>query len=184
VPGSLHGAASLLRFFAMRKLLFLLSLLALPLLANAQLRFGYFSRDSVFRAMPEYATAQKNMADLRAKYDAEMKRAEDEFNAKYEEFLGQQRELVPSIMRKRQTELQEMMDKNVAFKKEATRLLDEARNDAYAPLKRKLDGAVAEIGRARGYAFILNTDGDACPYIDPAYGEDITEKLKVSLSIR
>ena len=59
------------------------------------LRYGYFSLDSVFTAMPEYAVAQKNLADLRAKYDEEMKRAEDEFNAKYEEFLETQRDLIP-----------------------------------------------------------------------------------------
>ena len=114
--------------------------------------------------MPEYAVAQKNLADLRAKYDEEMKRAEDEFNAKYEELLETQRDLIPSILSKRQTELQEIMEKNVAFKKEAVRLLDEARKDAYAPLRERIFEAVRRIGRERGYAFVLNTDGDACPY--------------------
>lgn len=167
----------------MRKLCFLLLLLAMPFVAQAQLRFGYFSHDAVLKLMPEYATAQKNMADLRAKYDAEMQRSEEEFNAKYEDFLEKQRDLVPSILRKRQAELQEMMDKNVAFKKEAMRLLDEASNDAFAPVKQKLNEAVKELGRSRGYAFVLNTDGDACPWIDPSLGEDVTDALKQNLGI-
>ena len=100
----------------MKKLFFLLMFSVMVCTSRAQsLRYGYFSLDSVFTAMPEYAVAQKNLADLRAKYDEEMKRAEDEFNAKYEEFLETQRDLIPSILSKRQTELQEIMEKNVAF---------------------------------------------------------------------
>ena len=37
--------------------------------------------------MPGYAIAKHNMDELREKYDAETKRVETEFNAKYEEFL-------------------------------------------------------------------------------------------------
>ena len=103
-----------------------------------------------------------------------MKRSEQEFNAKYEEFLDEQRDLVPAILRKRQTEIQEMMEKNVAFKQEAQRLLKQAETDALAPVKLKLNEAMAKVGAQQGYAFILNTDGDACPYIDASMSEDAT----------
>lgn len=142
--------------------------------AATLLRYGYISYDSVFRAMPEYAETQQSIAMLRSKYDAEMKRSEDEFNAKYEEFLETQRDLVPSILRKRQAELQEMMDKNTAFKAEARRLLAQAEQDAYAPLHARLRAAVGEVAAEQGLAFVLNTDRNACPYINPAMGVDIT----------
>ena len=87
--------------------------------------------------------AQRSIDDLRQKYESEMKRSEQEFNAKYEEFLDEQRDLVPAILRKRQTEIQEMMEKNVAFKQEAQRLLKQAETDALTPVKRKLNDAVA-----------------------------------------
>lgn len=169
----------------MKKLFFLLVFFATATMAGAQsLRYGYFSLDSIFTAMPEYAAAQKNLSDLRAKYDEEMKRAESEFNAKYEEFLETQRDLIPSILYKRQTELQEIMEKNVAFKKEAARLLEEARKDAYAPLRARIFEAVRRIGGERGFAFVLNTDGDACPYVDPACGENINPLLRTALNIK
>ena len=145
------------------------------------IRFGYFSYDSIFRSLPEYEIAQKNLADLRSKYDAELKRAEDEFNQKYEEFLEAQRDLVPSILQKRQLELQELMEKNMAFKNEARRLLRQAELDAYAPIKKKINDAVRLIGNGHGLAFVLNTDGDACPFIDPNFGMDITENIRTFL---
>lgn len=155
--------------------------MALPIMASAQIRFGYFSYETVLKQMPDYLLAQRSVDDLRLKYESEMKRAEQDFNAKYEEFLEVQRDLVPSILRKRQTELQEMMDKNIEFKKDAQRLLKQAETDAYVPVKKKLNEAVAKIAAEHGYAFVLNTDGDACPYVNPELGEDTTELIKAAI---
>lgn len=165
----------------MKKLFLLIVLGVLSLTTNAQTRFGYFSFDNVLKSMPDYVMAQRSIDDLRQKYDAEMKRAEDEFNSKYEEFLDVQKDLVPAILRKRQAELQEMMQKNINFKNESQRLLKQAEADAFAPVKNKLYNALTKVGQAQGYAFILNTDGDACPYVNPEMGEDATEFIKEAL---
>ena len=58
---------------------------------------------------------------------------------KGEEFLDGQRTYAKTILEKRQAELRELMEKNIAFKAEATRLLQQAENDAYAPLKAKIN---------------------------------------------
>lgn len=166
----------------MKKLFLLIVLGVLSLTANAQTRFGYFSFDNVLKSMPDYVMAQRSIDDLRQKYDAEMKRAEDEFNSKYEEFLDVQKDLVPAILRKRQAELQEMMQKNINFKNESQRLLKQAEADAFAPVKNKLYNALTKVGQAQGYAFILNTDGDVCPYVNPEIGEDATELIKEALN--
>lgn len=166
----------------MKKLFLLIVLGVLSLTANAQTHFGYFSFDNVLKSMPDYVMAQRSIYDLRQKYDAEMKRAEDEFNSKYEEFLDVQKDLVPAILRKRQAELQEMMQKNINFKNESQRLLKQAEADAFAPVKNKLYNALTKVGQAQGYAFILNTDGDACPYVNPEMGEDATELIKEALN--
>ncbi|MBQ4022540.1 MAG: OmpH family outer membrane protein [Prevotella sp.] len=164
------------------KAIFLFYLFAfLPLNASAQIRFGYFSYEQVFRNMPQYSIMQRNMDNLEAQYDAEMKRAEDEFNSKYEDFLLHRSTYAEPIKQKRQAELQALMEKNIAFKKEANRLLEAARRDAEMPLKQMIAEALATIGQQGGYAFILNTDNNAVPFIDPALGEDITQQLKQRL---
>src|SRR3712207_3234162 len=76
--------------------------------AAGALKFGYFSYEEAMKSSADYSLIQRNMADLRAKYDAEMKRVEDEFNKKYEDFLDGQRNFAPSILKKRQAELQEL----------------------------------------------------------------------------
>ena len=165
----------------MKKFILFIFLLALPLIAGAQIRFGYLSYNTVLTSMTDYQLAKRSIDDLKLKYDAEMKRSEKEFNEKYEEFLEVQRDLVPSILRKRQGELQEMMEKNIAFKNDAQQLLKQAETDAYAPVKKKLNEAVANVARERGYAFVINTDNDACPYVNHEMGEDATEAVKAAI---
>lgn len=141
-------------------------------------QFGYFSFDEVFRSSGEYAIAQRSLSDLRAKYAAEQKRAEDEFNKKYEEFLDEQSSFAPNIREKRQAELEEIMKKNMAFRQESERLLKEAEASALNPLRERITSAAQRIGTESGYAFILNTDNNAVPFISINYGVDITAQLK------
>ena len=59
--------------------------------------------------------------------------------------------------------------------------LKQAETDTYAPIRAKLQEAIRSVGAEHGYAFILNTDGDACPYIDPEMGEDVTDLVNEAL---
>ena len=166
----------------MKKLFFSIAMLLLPLLAAAQqstpvFKFAYFSYEKVLHAMADYAAATRSLNELKAKYDAETKRSVDDFNSRYEDFLDVQRKLEPSILRKRQAELEELMDRNIAFRKESERLLKKAEDDIYAPVRKKLDTTVRQMGKESGYAFILNTDNNGLPYTNPAIGEDITDAL-------
>ena len=167
----------------MRKLLFSLVMLVLPMISQAQttIKYGYLSYQEVLKFMPEYVVAQTKLVDLKQKYDNEMKRVEDEFNKKYEQFLEGQKDFAPTILRKRQVELQELIAKNIAFKEEAKRLLAQAETESYAPLKAKLAETLRGIGEARGFMFILNTDNDNLPYANSAFGEDITTLVKECL---
>lgn len=143
---------------------------------KAQL-FAYLSYEQVLKSMPDYNLVQTTLADERAKYEAELKRVEQDFNLKYEEFLEGQRDFPQTILRKRQTELKELLERNVSFKAESRQALAESEAKTMAPLKAKLAEVLEKIGLEQGYAFILNTDANAVPFINPALGEDITQKV-------
>ena len=148
---------------------------------NSTFRFGYLSYEAALQAMPDYAKAQKKLTDLKAQYQAETKRVEDEFNRKYEEFLDGQHDFPKTILQKRQTELQELMEKNIAFKESGRAELIQAEKDLLAPLKIRLIELLGKIGRERGYAFIYDTDTKALPFLNPAMGEDINQLVKNAL---
>jgi len=163
----------------------LLSVVALSATAQVEqptVKYGYLSYEAVFQAMPEYAAMQASVEQLRSQYAAEQQRAENDFNKKYEEFLDGQKNFPKTILQKRQSELQEILDKNIAFKKESLRLLSKAEEDAKAPLKTRLDNAVAKVAEERGFAFVINTDTGATLWLSPVMGEDITEAVKQTLN--
>ena len=146
------------------------------------LKFGYLSIDSVLLSMPEYAQLQQDMATMRQQYEAEMKRVEDDFNKKYEEFLDGQKSFPQTILQKRQSELQEMLDKNIAFKKEGLQMVKDTEKTQKDVILMMIEMTVKTIGMQRGYAFILNTDTNATPWLNPAMGEDITAAVKEMLN--
>ena len=166
----------------MKKLFLLLALVALPFVADAQTaKYATFSYDSVMHVMPDYKAALATLADLRRQYDAEIKRTEDDFNAKYESFIEVYSGLDINIRNKRQNELQELMARGMAFKEETRRLLRNAEKDLLKPVRARIDAALTEVAQENGYDFVLNTDNNAIPYTNPEISEDITMLLKEKL---
>ncbi len=160
----------------------------LPLSVSAQsstgdnpLRYGYMSYDSVLHSMAEYAAVEASMTQLAGQYTAEQKRAENEFNQKYEEFLDGQREMPQSILQKRQSELQELLDRNIAFKKESQKLLAKARAEAEAPLRQRIAEAMGNVGMERGLVFIVNTDHQPLAWTHPVMAVDVTSAVMAKL---
>ena len=141
--------------------------------ATPSIKFGYLSYQAAIKSMADYSLVQQKLTDLKAQYQAEAKRVEDEFNRKYEEFLEGQREFPKSILQKRQTELQELMEKNIAFKNSSREQLAKEETEAFAPLYNKLNETLAKICAEKGYAFIIDTDIKAVPVVNPLMCEDI-----------
>ena len=175
----------------MKKTILFLLLTVVSLAVSAQdaqpkdsvaFKFGYLSYDSVMVAVPDYTELKTNMAQLREQYEAEQKRVENDFNKKYEEFLDGQASFPKTILQKRQSELQELLDRNIEFKKQSQKMLSEAEANMMEVIKTTINMAVNIIAQERGYAFVLNTDKEAVTFINPALGEDITEAVKQLLN--
>lgn len=143
-----------------------------------QAKIGYFSYKAILEDMPDYVTAMLGVETLRKQYDEELKAASDEFNEKYELFLDQQNMLDEPIKQKRQADLQSLLDRNTQFRNESMRLLRQAEQDALAPVKQKLNKAIQSVGYSGAFLLIVNTDSEACPYIDSNSAEDVTAKIK------
>ena len=146
------------------------------------IRFGYLSYESVFTAMPEYAAVEQQMQEMQASYEKEMQRVEEEFNKKYESFLEGQKDFPRTILLKRQTELEQLMKQNIEFKNESRRALKKAREEALQPVRTRLAEALAAVAGELRLALVINTDANACPFIDPKMGVNIQEQVGKFLS--
>ena len=149
----------------------------------AQSRFGYVSYVEIDKALPEYAIVEAHLDELEAKYEAEMERADREFNQKYADFIEEQSQLPDNIRMKRHKELQELMELSMAFKEEVNSAMREARHEMMKPLYEKVDEAVMKVCVDGGYDYILNTDDRSYIAINPKNGKDITRVLRKALKV-
>lgn len=142
--------------------------------AQGQVRFGYASYNGLLQLMPEYSEVQVQMNELKTKYEAEARYNETAFKRMFAEFLQGQKDFPQTILLKRQRDLQEAMEKGLAFRRSADSLLRAAEHDLLAPLRARLDSAVAAVGLERGYGYVVNTDERAYMFFHPQVAEDAT----------
>ena len=95
----------------MRKFIFILMLLPMALMAQTN-TFGYFRYSKVMEQLPEYAQVLKEYNELKKRCDTEIARNEEELTRAYVAYLDGQNEFPEPILRKRQKELQELVDKS------------------------------------------------------------------------
>lgn len=149
--------------------------------SRMELSFGYFSYNDVLHNMRGYVEAEQRIASLRATYQQELKRSEEEFSRQFGEFIEGQQTFPENILLKRQKELEQLMDGSLKFKEEARRLLEQSEEDTMSPLRKRVDDAVVRLGMERGYAFILDTDKGSFPFVSGTIGTDVTADLLMML---
>ena len=149
--------------------------------APARPKYGTVRLDSLLKTMPEYQHAQIQLAQLRRQHEAEATYNETAFRRMFAEFLQGQKDFPENILLKRQRELQEAMEKGIAFRQAADSLLRDARRDLEAPVRDLLLRAVRAAAAERGYELVVNLDNDALPFTDPARTENATPYIEEKL---
>lgn len=142
--------------------------------AQSQVKYGYLSYDAVLRGMPEYDEAQLAMGELVKKYEAEASYNEMNFKRLFAEFLEGQKEFPQSILLKRQRDLQEAMEKGLAYRQSADSLLHAAKEELMLPLRQRLDSAICNVALERGYECVVNSDTRSHLFFSPGVAEDAT----------
>ncbi len=156
-----------------RKFIFLI--LLLPLTAIAQTKFGYFNYNELLHQHPQYAVVQAEYDSLVRRCENEVLRNEQELTRSYVAFLNGQQSFPEPILRKRQKELQELVDNSVIFRNELKVWLVEARDSLFAPLHATVDDVVARICLQNNLAYAVDLESVGYKFINPSFAYDITE---------
>ena len=158
----------------MRKLLFVLILLPFTLSAQT-VEFGFFGMNEVMEALPEYTAAQNEYNSLLELCDKEVAYNEAELTRIYVAFLDGQQSFPEPILRKRQKELQEMVDRSVVFRDQLKDYLAEAHDSLFLPIEQNIDAAVERVCLRNNLAYAIDTDKAAYRFINPNFGVNITD---------
>ena len=163
----------------MKKLIIFL-LMVLPLSVFAQeVKIAIVNSQEVVTAMPEFATMQKTLADMDAKYKQELKVMEEEYNKKYADFIAQQDSLTENIKMRRMQELQDMEQRTQNFIQISQQDFQKKQGELFTPIQDKLKNAIKAVGDEKGYTYILdpqivlyqgNTAVDATQFVKAKLG--------------
>lgn len=155
----------------------LFTILALLLCSNLyaqEVRFAYVDADSVMRSLPAYADAQKQLAMLCRQYEQEVLYNEQAFQRQFSEFLEGQKDFPEAILLKRQRDLQDALEKGLAFRRDCDKLLKEAEHDILQPIREEVEAAIREEGREGHYTLVFP---HAPLYANPGTLDDITARV-------
>lgn len=145
--------------------------------------YGYLSYNAIYLAMPEYEEAKRQLEDLKNQYVKEGERAQEEFERKFTEYLHNVKNFPDNIARKRQYELETLMEENMAMKQDADELLKQAEEELETQIIIVIDEAIRAVGMEQRLDFIFNTDGKTAPFIHPYKAIDVTDMVKEKLGI-
>lgn len=159
----------------MRKILLLLILV--PLFATAQTRFGYYHHSEVLNAVPGFKKAQKEYELLKQRCDAEIERNEKELTRYYVAYLEGQQDFPEPILRKRQKELQQMVDSSILLRDQLKQWLSEAKDSLFMPFEEKITSAIEYVCVKGNLAYAINAEDVVYKYINPNIGVNITQSI-------
>jgi outer membrane protein len=158
----------------MRKLFFVL--LFVPLMLQVQnTEFGYLGLKEVMNALPEARVAQEEYDALVALCDQEIEHSEETLTRAYVSFLDGQQSFPEPILRKRQKELQEMVDRIVVLRDELKEYLVQAHDSLFSPIVQKIDTAIESVCLRNNLAYAIDTDKEVYRFVNHNFGVNITD---------
>ncbi len=160
----------------------MMALLLAPLSLFAQ-KFGHFNSAEIVQAMPEYATAQKEIQNLQQQYENELKRMQDELGKKGEEYNQQRDSLPENVRQRREQELDELYKRIQQSYQDNQQSLQKTSAEKMQAITTKIMNAVKEVGTSGGYVYIMDTTA-GIPYISTTLSTDITSQIKTKLGLK
>ncbi len=146
-------------------------------------KFGFIDFNATLRRMPEYIEAEYNLQNIQSEYQDELDRSKREFERQYIEFMLEQDHLSPSVVAKRQKELQLLMDNNAKFKDDVQLQLEAKRDEMLTPLKKRLLSTVSEVCVELNLDYVVDTGKGTYLFINQEKGVDISDQVNTRLGI-
>ena len=164
------------------KKLILAALIALPMSVFAQ-KFAHVNTATIIQAMPEYTAAQNEMQTLTKTYEDELKRMQDEFKSKLDDYEKNQATLPDAVKQRRESELQDLNQRMQQYYQTSQEELQKAQQTKMQAITAKVTEAIKEVGTAGGYVYVMDVTS-GIPFINETLSTDVTAQVKSKLGIK
>ncbi len=150
--------------------------------AKAQSKIGYIQFDAIIQALPEFKTLQTQLTAYQKQWSDQLGTLNTEYQNKATEYQAKQATMTDAVKAGKVAELTDLQKRFQEQQTLASQQVDAKTSELSKPLIDKVKGAISEVAKEKGYAYVLNsTQTDLL--VSPA-ADDLGPAVKVKLGIK
>ena len=139
----------------MKRMILAVGILSMAFMLHAQ-KFGHVTSELLLQAMPEYDSAQTELAELQQHYELEIERIQVEINKKIEEFNQGEATMSDLIKEAKASEIQELQMRLQNFSQTAQQDLQQQGMRVIQPVMEKARNAINEVAKEHGLIYVFD----------------------------
>jgi outer membrane protein len=156
---------------------------SIPVFAQQPLKFGHVNTEELFAALPELDLVEKQMEEEYKKQESQLTTLQEAMKAKQEEYMKLVKTMSNEDRAQREEELTQMNQRVQNFYTLAQQLLQSKEQELKAPLLRKVEKAIQEVGEENGFLYIFEVTSGV-PVFRSAKSVDVNPLVKAKLGIK
>ncbi|MGF1587494.1 MAG: OmpH family outer membrane protein [Bacteroidales bacterium] len=129
-------------------------------------KYGYINTSQLLNVMPESKEADLQMRNEVAKLEEELDNLNVEYQNKLQKYVEEQESLTAVVKQLRERELVELQTRMQEFQSGAQEGLQQRRAELLQPIFDRIDKAISEVAREKGYYFVFDIERSGILYYD------------------
>lgn len=173
----------------MKKLTILVAVILMATLgsfsANAQ-KIGYVDMQDIISQMPETAQADSALGSYRDNLVQQYQSMNQEFQTKADAFVKDSVKMNQAIKEAKRAELRDLQSRISQLQQSSQQELQQEQGQLLQPIIEKVQKAVSELAKAKGYAYVLDDSqggGGNILVVKPA-ADNLTAEVKAKLGLK
>lgn len=166
----------------MKRMILAVGILSMAFVLHAQ-KFGHVTSELLLEAMPEYDSAQQELAELQQHYELEIERIQVEINKKIEEFNQGEATMSALIKEAKASEIQELQMRLQNFSQTAQQDLQQQGMRVIQPVMEKARNAINAVAKEHGLIYVFDLS-QGNPVYTSEESLDMVPLVKAKLGIQ
>lgn len=166
----------------MKSKIFFLSALFFCSITFAQTKLGTIDNDYIINLMPEAKIVIKLSQEYSQKLDSSFSIKIMEYQVKVDDYKKNEAEYGELMKKTLVNEIKSLEDDIKKYQENGNKLLEIKQNELMRPLYKKLNEAVDQVAKEKGFTQILTVQGNQFAYMDEKF--DITKLVMDKLGVK
>lgn len=167
----------------MKNLILAIAFISIGLSAQAQTqKIGYINSLELLSVMPEIKKADKDVEAYRKTFIDQLESMNKEYEQKVKAFQASEKTLSEPIKEIKIKEIQDLEKRIVDLNQNAEEKVSKKREDLYAPALEKANKAIQDVGKEKGFSYIMDSSTGALLFATDA--DNVIDAVKAKLGIK